>query len=214
MRRHSGRVVLVFVGTVFALCLLACAGCVLLGYASRETPPERDFETDQLFINVSDFPSGWSADPAGPHEDTGQAPLGGGSMSVQRWVLYFYAAGTVKGKSVRAYEQIYRMASIEIAAKEFERQMAAWFPTGKYWTPWESPTEVIFESSIAEQSHLACAYDTAPPVSIEECSFLGQYEEYLVWFSTDMSSDFMTYKDLEHVLQAIEDRMAQYLGAP
>lgn len=214
MKERSGWQRFLFGGVVFvvALCLLACVGCMLLGNALRETPPEREFAIEELFIDASAFPSGWKADPAGPQVDTGQAPLGGGPMSIQQRVLFFYAEGTVKGKSIGAYEQIYRVASIKIATKEFERQVTVWFPRGKYWTPWERPTEVIFESSIADQFHIACAYDTAPPVFIEECSFLGQYEEYLVWFSTDMSPDYMTYEDLEHVLQAIDERMAHYLG--
>lgn len=197
---------------VAALCLLTCAGCMLLGNALRQTPPKRDFEIEELFIDISAFPSGWEADPAGPQVDTGQAPLGGGPMSIQRREFFFYAEGTVKGKSVLAREKIYRMASVKVAAQEFERQMTLWFPKGEYWTPWNRPTELVFESSIADQSHVSCAYDTAPPVFIEECNFLGQYEEYLVWFSTDMSPDYMTYEDLGHVLQAIDERMVQYLG--
>ena len=131
-------------------------------------------------------------------------------MSIQRRVLTF----GVEGGRVGAYEKIYRMASIEVATKEFERQMSLWFSEGRYESSWKRPAEVALESLVVDQYHVACARDTARPDFAEKCHFLGQYEEYLVWFSTDMSSDFMTYKDLEHVLQAIEDRMAQYLGAP
>jgi len=186
---------------------------MLLGNALQETPTEREFAIEELFIDVSAFPSGWKADPAGPHIDTGRAPLGGGPETIQRWVLFFHAEGIVKGKSVGAYEQIYRMANVKVAAKEFERRLTAWFPTGEYWTPWERPGDVEYQSPVADRFYLACAsYGATPETRIQTCDMVGQYEEYLVWFSTDMSPDFMTYEDLERVLQAIDERMVHYLA--
>ena len=41
---------------------------------------------------------------------------------------------------------------------------------------------------------------------------MGQYEEYVSVFFTYISSDSMTYADLEHILKAIDERMAHYLG--
>jgi len=207
MKRHGSRVALVYVGAIFILCLVTCAGCLLACNALQERPPERGFETDELFIDVSVFPPEWSADPAGPQRHTGQAPLGGGPETLQRRVLTFDVGDGHGG----AFEKIYRMASIKVAAKEFERQITLWFPKGKYWTPWERPTELKFESSIADQFRVACAHDTARSDLAQKCHFIGQYEEYLVWFSTDMSPDFMTYQDLEHVLEAIDERMEHYL---
>jgi hypothetical protein len=131
-------------------------------------------------------------------------------MSIQRRVLTFGVGGGRGG----AYEKIYRMASMAVATREFERQIEVWFPTRGYWSSWERPAEVAYESSVADRFRVACAHDTARSNLAQKCHFIGQYEEYLVWFSTDMSPDYMTYEDLEHVLQAIDERMAQYLGDP
>jgi len=211
MKEHNGWSWPLFGGITFAvvLCFLSCVGCMLL---CRETLPERKFAIEELFIDASVFPPGWEADPGGPQIDTGRAPLGGGPDTIQRRVLFFHAEGTVKGKSVGAYEQIYRMASVKVAAKEFERQMSLWFPKGKYWTPWERPGDVEYQSSVADRFYLACAsHGATPETRVPMCDMVGQYEEYLVWFSTDMSPDFMTYQDLEHVLEAIDERMEHYL---
>jgi len=210
MKKCSGRLRLLFGGTVLVamLCLLTCGGCGLLGNMLQEAPPEREFEIEELLIDASAFPPGWETDSEGPHIPAGQAPLGGGPMSLQRRVLFFHVCGGGGG----AFEQIYRMTSVRGAAKEFERQMTVWFPTRGYWTPWEHPIEVLYERSVADRFHMACARDLARPDLAQKCHFIGQYEEYLVWFSTDMSPTFMTYEDLERILQAIDEQMTQHLG--
>ena len=129
-------------------------------------------------------------------------------MSIQRRVLTFTPGGGRGG----AYEKIYRMASIVVATREFERQIEIWFPTRGHWSSWERPARVTYESSSADRFRVACAYDTARSDLAQKCHFIGQYEEYLVWFSTDMSPDYMTYEDLERILQAIDEQIARYLG--
>jgi len=46
------------------------------------------------------------------------------------------------------------------------------------------------------------------------CKMIAQYEEYFVLFSADMLPAAMTFEDLEHVLRAIDERMAQCLKKP
>jgi hypothetical protein len=42
------------------------------------------------------------------------------------------------------------------------------------------------------------------------CRFLGQYDEYLVVFASIVGAR-MDFVDLEHILQAIDERMVHYL---
>ena len=41
---------------------------------------------------------------------------------------------------------------------------------------------------------------------------MGQYDEYVSVFFTYISPQFMTYAELEHILEAIDEHMAPILG--
>lgn len=187
---------LVFLGCI--LCSLICG--LMYCCCPPRHPPERDFEIEELLLDVSAFPVGWSADAEGPRAPA-KAPLGG-LKSIERTELFFYVRGG------GAVEEIHRFQSTGDAIQEFERQLGIAFFVGKYDTPWIIPLALPYQSPIADQFHFACSEQG----SISMCRMIGRYEEYLVKFNTHMSPDFMTYEDLECVLQAIDERMAQYLG--
>lgn len=191
-----------------ALALGVCIECITLCYLRDGHPPRRDFRIEELLIDESVFPEGWKVDPAGPSAPA-KAPLGG-LKSIERTSLHFYIWG-VSGEQIWsgvAGEQIHRFWSVNDAVEEFERQMGLAFAVGKYDTPWVVPAELPYQSSAADRVFFACSVHGSIPM----CRMIGQYDEYFVIFNTHMSPDFMTYEDLERVLQAIDERMAHYLA--
>jgi hypothetical protein len=183
------------------LCLFTIVVLIgAIGCSARTEIPLRPFPIDQLPIDTSAFPPGpgWVMGAEGPFVPA-SSPLGG-SAGDEQIAAIFYGNGGV------ANEQIYRFESREEAAKEYDRRLTADFRQGAYDTPWIVPSEVS-RSTAADQSFLACSEQGGIPM----CQFIGQYEEYIVLFTTHMPPSFMTYTDLEHVLQAIDQQMVRYL---
>ena len=122
---------------------------------------------------------------------------------VENVELYFYAYGG------GALERIWRFTSSEDASQAFERQMGYVFRNGEFNTPWTVPVELSYYSSVADQFHYACATFEGQPSP--GCAYVAQYGVYVVHFQTSMLPGLMTCSDLENVLQAIDERMAQYV---
>ena len=76
-------------------------------------------------------------------------------------------------------------------------------------TEWTLPRELEFQSQGANQFRLGCSTHRASDT--QRCLFVGQYGVYLVRFHTYMSSDMMSYEDLEHILEDIDQRIANCL---
>jgi len=189
----KGQAILSVVMSVLLLILGACS--------TQAYPPERPFEIEQLLIDDSFFPSGWAIDPEGPFVPP-QAPLGGYN-SIERIGLNFYVQNGV------AIEDIHRFRSKDESAEEFKRWQETRFSQREIDTPWTVPRELPYRSLVADQFYFACAQEGGTPM----CRFLGQYEEYLVLFNTQMSPRSMSYTDVERILRAIDERMAHYLGS-
>jgi hypothetical protein len=171
--------------------LLACA-CILLGCRSCGYPPIED-----LLIDESAFPPGWSASTSGP-KPIARAPLGG-TESVESIELFFYAYGGGAVESIRRFE------SAQGAADEFKRQSGIVFRNGEFNTPWATPPELAYQSPLADQFYCACStYEGEPWPS---CACIARYGVYFIHFNTHMLPSLMTYTDLENVLQAIDERM-------
>ena len=181
-------------------CLICCCGGMLFCPCAGEPLPERNFKVANLLINVSAFPEGWMAD-SGPSIPA-SAPLGG-VYDIERTLLSF---GTSDG-SCGASEEIYRFSSIKGAQQDFERRLDVNFTVGEYDTPWVVPEELSYQSFVADQFYYSCSTHGCTLY----CQMLGRYEEYVVVFSTGISPDFMTYRDFEYLLQAIDETMAQVL---
>ena len=177
---------------------LLCAGTIQMcsyGYLPWEQAPDRSFPIEVLLIDESAFPPGWEPSINGPRPPA-NAPLDHYG-SIERVELFFYTREQV------AFQEVHRFASIRGAIREFKRQKSISFPAGV----WVIPDKLTYQSPIADQFYLACSLKSTIPM----CGAIGRYEEYLVRFNTHMSSDFMTYSDLERVLEAIDRRMARYL---
>ncbi len=163
------------------------------------TLPPRSFAIDQLLLNVSVFPPGWMESAEGPSRPA-SAPLGG-ETSIERIRLSFYV--DYGGAS----EEIHRYSSKEEANRKYEAWSEFLFAQREYQAPWAVPPELPYTNSTADRSHFACTESGGN----HSCQFLGQYEEYILIFNTFVSTDFMTYTDLKRILEAIDERMADYL---
>lgn len=186
--------------------ILVCMACGLLNCLLSEQLPQRDFEIEELLIDATVFPSGWRArTPRSP----ASAPLGG-QTSFERTTLSFHT--TAFGSDGVAVEEIHRYVSVKEAAREFKRVLPMEFREGEHWTSWELPEGFRYQSPYADRIQIGCARETWEGVSIEFCRMVGQYEEYVVRFSTKISPEYMTYLDFERIVQAIDERMGHYLG--
>jgi hypothetical protein len=182
--------------SITLLVLSACA-CILLLCRSCGYPPIED-----LLIDESAFPPGWSTSSDGP-KPIARAPLGG-TKSVESIELDFYAYGGGASERIRRFE------SAQDAADEFERQSKIVFRDSEFNTPWIVPAECSYHGSGADQFHYACSTFEGQPWP--GCAYIAQYGKYFVHFQTSMLPGLMTYADLEIVLRTIDEQMEQHLG--
>lgn len=174
------------------LILLILSGMLLLSTVCCCGPraPKRDFTTEVLLLDETVFPTKTTAGPITSNPDRH-----GARESLGRSIYH---------PSGLAGHDIYRYTSARGAAREFERQMDLSFRGGD----WTVPAEIAYQSPTADQFYLACGTSGNIPM----CRVIAQYEEYFVRLNVHMRPTFMTYADLESVLQAMDDRMTYYLA--
>ena len=176
--------------------LLAVAGCV-------RPAPTREFTVDELLIDQSAFPVGWYASaPPGP------VRIVDGAIIADRSIEVTFRVDDPDWHT--AALEIYRFSSEYRATREYRRQLSVLFNSQSIaaLTPWETPAELSYESPVANQSNFACGRNGI--TGKRGCRFLGQYDEYLVVFGSVVGAR-MDFVDLEHILQAIDERLAHYL---
>jgi hypothetical protein len=74
-----------------------------------------------------------------------------------------------------------------------------------------TPAGWSYVSPIADDWRFACVDYGVVNGNAMWCTVLARYDEYISIFSTVMSPEHMTAKDLEDILRAIDDRFLQYL---
>jgi hypothetical protein len=127
-----------------------------------------------------------------------------------RWGIERLGVSFISQKNGVAGQAVYRgRDSNETRAKYFDEITGpGWFHSDENETEWYIPSDFTYESTVANNYRFGC--QTHKPSGVQSCQFVGQYEVYLIRFRTDMSS-IMTYEDLERILQAIDNKMAQCL---
>ena len=110
-------------------------------------------------------------------------------------------------------QNVFQFRSERQAARIFERQLRREFNSSSVAseTPWQIPPELPYTSKVADQFHFACHISNINGLS-EICKMMGQYDKYLVILSMHMTPDYMTYADLEKVLEAVDKKMADALA--
>lgn len=165
-------------------------GCYLFA-----TPPPRDCPIESLVLDEVPFPPG---------------TIAGSILSPLPRASWESAGRTFNLRKGGAVHDVYRYRTAGRAAQEFERANQLEFTIDSWRGPWEVPDTLTYQSPIADQYYVACGVDG----SIYMCKMIAQYEEYYVLFVAHMSSDAMTFQDLERVLQAIDSRMERCLEKP
>lgn len=190
----------------FLLLFSGLTAWMLAGCLATPTSSIRDFEIDELLIDLSAFPSGWYVDWSPSY------------TSDSRDGRFTQFRTHSEGFEARAIHTIHRHRDNQAAAYWYDENQP--FGDAERLTPWEIPSELPYETKVANQFRFACADFRQNPDDDSEqfknCVAIGQYAEYVSIFSISMSPDYlaehMSYPDLGHVLEVIDERMAHYLG--
>ncbi|MGQ9585169.1 MAG: hypothetical protein ACUVXG_07185 [Anaerolineae bacterium] len=111
-----------------------------------------------------------------------------------------------------AIHHVQRFISAERAARYFAERREYEFAVATPWHgPYKVPAQLVYRSPIADQYYVACEVQSGV---YSMCLMIAQYEEYYVYFKTDVSSGVMTFSWVERALRAIDERMAACLGKP
>ena len=187
--------------------LLASATLILSGcWLDRATPTTSDYSLRPCLVDLSDFPSGWSIpNGPGPFRSPDQI-LPGRALAGVSTSFGHGESNAIARHAVLAYK------TERQAAREFNRQQPeTYFSAGRL-TPWETPAGISYVSPVADQFRLSCAEIDGHAQVFNHCIAMGQYGTHLSTFATWVSPDYMTYADLEHILAAIDERMAACSG--
>jgi len=179
------------------------AGFALLITGCLPEPPVRDFKTRELLLDPSWFPPTWKVTSAPKSAIQNRRQIDGAyfSLEVREPILLV------------AQHEIFRYRSKQEASNEFTRQMPEEFFQATVVVPWQVPPELPYTSPVADQFRFACTVINLKGRTLL-CDAFGQYDEYISTFSVAIDSRYMTFADLEHVLKAIDERMARVLGKP
>lgn len=175
--------------------LLGASGCCSV--VTCVPPPDAPCSIETLLVDEAAFPKGWEQQGV---PDSRGAPA---SFGVERIGIGF--STLTRGVAV---QHVYRAFNTHTAVAGYHSFMS-YFSVREEETEWILPTELVHSSQVADQYRLGCS--THRTSGIQLCQFVGQYGPYLVRFHTYMSSDMMTYKQFEHILQDIDRRMANCL---
>ncbi len=186
-------------GIMALLAIIAAStlSCICVGLRCWGSPAAPAFPIEQLLVDESLFAEGWYQQGEPISRDLV-------SLGVDRIGVTFISHGGV------ALHDVYRCGSAARSVREYPGRIESWFSLREGWGPWSVPAELAYQSLVADQSRFACY--THQSSGVQTCQAVGQYEEYLVRFHTDMSPDYMTFAHLERILVAIDERMALYLA--
>lgn len=150
-----------------------------------------------LLVEESAFPTGWQAhlnleEDVHPranhvHRDFSNPPSAG-FVSQDIWRAYTIADAKEKYAELRQSQFQPRLAPEEMVA------------------PWEPPTEIGFQSSVADEFYLACGWE-----EWAYCQYLARYRNYVTYLHLgrhaeqgSLRSVGLTFSEIEEVLNGVE----------
>jgi len=155
--------------------------------------PERAFKATDLLIGVEDMPPGYSS----------YEPFSSREFSCAECASIQFPkaeAGSVATMDVFRYLR-------EGAAQRMFNEIILVAPYQYPETPW------VYQSVVADRSYFGC-FEWAEDESAPVCEWVGQYGEYVVVFRTLIGPDGMSLDDMENVIWAIDQRLADHLEKP
>jgi len=178
-------------GILLVILAFGVAGCSL-------TLPQRHCPIESLLVDETSFPPGARADKV-------FSPLPRAAKESAGRTIYLPMPLGI------ANHDVYRYKSAARAAWQFRQEKERTFTPGRWRGPWNVPEALTYRSPIADQYYVACEIRSGV---YSMCEMIAQYEEYYVYFKTDVSPGVMTFPRVEHALRAIDERMADCLGRP
>ena len=191
--------------------VIAACGAMATAYAvprlwpKVRTPP---VAMSDLMLDTSAFPESWqsSGEPAYfPEREQGERE----SMQAQ-----FFPEGSDRstyGACHRVFKYRNEVDALYIYYLDFYTgEFLPWHMISQ----WAVPEEWSYESSFADRLRFACGEVDMSPLgpARSECTAVAQYDEYVSVFHTELAPQYMTLQDVERILLAIDERMAEYLG--
>ena len=164
------------------------------GYFEQRAP-QRSFTPENLLIGQDTIPAWVAGAPYFPGIDD--------LCTTECAAIQFWAPqGGYPGALATHF--VYRYRTSGIAQRTFDYVFLAQVRS------YETVDEWDYQSSIAEASSFGC-HSMAGNVG-QACIWGGRYEEYIVVFITRLVPGEMTLTDIERVVEAIDTKMADYLG--
>jgi hypothetical protein len=184
--------VYLFKMSILITILLLFVGCGNVTSQSSIAP-------SQLLIELSDMPENWYVSSQGDLNDDDYRQQSGARIEF-----------TVNNSQVVhiAAHQVYEYKNERQAAKEFERQLPIRFNSSSIAskTPWRTPEAWPYSSTVADQFYFACHEASINSVKTI-CVAFGQFDKYLVVFNTHLALEYMSYDDIQSILQEIDALM-------
>jgi hypothetical protein len=190
------------VGLLALGCLFSPSACPLFGII-EEPAPERDFEMEDLVIDVSSFPQGWYA-WAGPY----RIPDSERGEEESVYVQFHHAE--VPTDVVGAGQRVFRYANERSSGVGFAGVVRDHFHSSFMATPWAVPDDWTYHSGVADEFEFACG-EIALRRQYWRCQAVGQYDEYVSFLYAELHPEYMTLDDVERLVAAVDDQMALYL---
>lgn len=161
------------------------------GYPQCETP--RSFTIQVLFLVASDFPR--------PILKEREFP--GLLRGAQEHSAHSYYGEN----EFHANHEIWHYATVEQAVNQFD-----WLRESEFRSFMEGTIRepVGYVSPIATRFYSDC--ESVASRNYRGCTAVGQYDEYVVLFESQISPDFLSDGDFVSLLKRIDQRMTQFLG--
>jgi len=194
MKRKSISI-LMFIFRALSITVVLCGSSMrifLHGCLWWECAPKRIFHVRDWELPASLFPDGaLVGNISASSEGTGETERGTQTI--------FWTYG---GAGYRIYR--YATSRRAISKYDFEVNHMVDYETNM---PWAKPTQLTFHSATADSVHIACGNG----LQGTECGFTGRYQEYVIYYSSSIDEERMTFKDFEEILIYINEQISNRL---
>jgi hypothetical protein len=175
------------------MCLKKCSPIfigliVILLSGCGNTPPK--CAIDIFLLDKSLFPVGTYVEPV-------VSPIPGEPKDSLAQVFYYDPNDIIY--------YVIRWNSRRSAEREFMSTVSSAFDVDAYMGPWDTPKELVYSSSIADNYHQACGLVHR----IYQCRTVATYNEYSTYLKVEISEGGISYSIANKILQAIDEKMAE-----
>lgn len=208
--RFYARILVLGCGILLFACVVPTACVWLYGEPKERIQP---VDMVELLVEPSSFPAGWELS----YSDRDPYPIPEKALFEDYYAKEGFSRVLVPQGvespigTTSARHRVFRYRNEWQAAEAFFLDHPAAFYASSRLTPWREPEGWSYRSSVADRFRFACADFEGFRRHETRCTAMAQYDEFVSVFSADMAPDVMTLEDVEHILKAIDERMAQHL---